>query len=46
MYIVHLLKIFQDFLEVLSQLHSPNHVHHSVSNLGKPFGLIQVRFAE
>ena len=33
----------KDFLEVLSQLHSPNHVQHSVSQLGKPFGLIQVQ---
>ena len=31
----------QDFLEVLSQLHSPNHVPHGVSQ-GKPFGLIQI----
>ena len=32
----------KDFLEVLSQLHSPNHVQNSLSLLGKPFGLIQV----
>ena len=32
----------QDFLEVLSQLHSPNHVQNSISHLGKPFGLVQV----
>ena len=32
----------QDFLEVLSQLHSPNHVPHGISQIGKPFGLIQI----
>ena len=32
----------QDFLEVLAQLHSPNHAPHGASQLGRPFGLIQV----
>ena len=34
----------QDFLEVLAQLHSPNHAPHGASQLGRPFGLIQVSF--
>ena len=32
----------KDFLEVLAQLHSPNHVPHGISQVGKPFGLIQI----
>ena len=32
----------KDFLEVLAQLHSPNHVPQGISQGGKPFGLIQI----
>ena len=32
----------KDFLEVLCQLHSPNHAPQGGGHLGRPFGLIQV----
>ena len=42
--IFHINAVFdKDFLEVLAQLHSPNHAPQGAGQLGRPFGLIQVK---